>query len=82
MDLIKKKSIALNEATHTRLLKLIAQLQTRSGVNTTANQAINTLLDGWEELSKMAGEVEGEDSEGRFYTGFINSAFIEKYFRI
>jgi hypothetical protein len=48
MDLIKKKSIALTEATHARLMEVVGFLQSQRGINTTANQAIEALLHKWE----------------------------------
>jgi hypothetical protein len=50
MDLIKKKSIALTEATHTRLMEVVGFLQAKRGTNTTANQALEVLLDNWETI--------------------------------
>ena len=50
MDLIKKKSVGLTPETHSRLLKVVAQIQAKRGVNTSANMAINTLIDMWDKL--------------------------------
>jgi hypothetical protein len=47
-DSNKKKSIALTEATHTRLMEVVGFLQSQRGINTTANQAIKALLHKWE----------------------------------
>jgi hypothetical protein len=61
-DLIKKKSISLTEATHTRLMEVVGFLQSQRGINTTANQAIEALLHKWE--ANQAIEKLEEDQPG------------------
>jgi hypothetical protein len=51
-DLIKKKSVSLTEATHARLMAVVEFLQVHCAENTTANQAIEELLNIWEDGSK------------------------------
>jgi hypothetical protein len=57
-DLIKKKSIALTEATHARLMVVVEFLQVHCAENTTANQAIEELLNIWEDGSKTEPQAE------------------------
>ena len=49
-ELIRKKSISLTEATHARLMEVVGFLQTKRGTNTTANQAINELIDLYDQV--------------------------------
>lgn len=68
-NLIKKKSIALTEATHARLMEVVGFLQTKRGVNTTANQALEVLLEGWAALMCQA-----ESTKSQFGEPLIDSA--------
>ena len=46
-DLVKKKTIALTPDVHADLMRVVAAIQAKSGVNTTANDAVRVLLEGW-----------------------------------
>jgi hypothetical protein len=80
-DLIKKKSIALTEATHARLIEVVGFLQAKRGTNTTANQALEILLDGWVELERLACSVEAENSNGQDDLVYVESDFLDKHLR-
>ena len=56
MDLIKKKSVGLTPETHSRLLKVVAQIQAKRGINTSANMAINVLIDMWDSKEQPDAE--------------------------
>lgn len=75
MELIRKKSIALSETTHARLMEVVGFLQTKRGSNTTANQALEVLLEGWEALMCQAelnlNSVDDESSIDSAITDFI-----------
>ena len=51
-DLVKKKTIALTPEVHADLMRVVAAIQAKIGVNTTANDAVAALLDGWNVLKK------------------------------
>ena len=80
-ELIRKKSIALSEATHARLMEVVGFLQAKRGVNTTANQALEVLLDGWAELERLSGSVEAENSNGQDDLVYVGSDFLDKHLR-
>ena len=44
-DLVKKKTIALTPEVHADLMRVVANIQAKNGVNTTANDAVRALLD-------------------------------------
>jgi len=70
--LIKKKSIALTEATHARLMEVIGFLQIKLGSNVTANQALEKLIDFWRYEHSM--DVE-EKQPGVLEQIFFSNAF-------
>lgn len=81
MDLIRKKSIALNESTHARLMELIGVLQAKHKVNIKADTALNVLIDGWAELERLACSVEAENSNGQLDAVYVESDFLDKHLR-
>ena len=46
-DLVKKKTIALTPEVHADLMRVVANIQAKNGVNTTANDAVAALLEHW-----------------------------------
>ena len=51
-DLVKKKNVSLTPEVHADLMRVVAAIQAKSGVNTTANDAVRVLLEGWEVMQK------------------------------
>jgi len=78
-DLVKKKTIALTPEVHADLMRVVAAIQAKSGVNTTANDAVAALLDGWKELGLLS-EREGLRF-GHTELLYVESDFLDKHFR-
>jgi hypothetical protein len=78
-ELIRKKSIALSEATHARLMEVVGFLQAKRGVNTTANQALEVLLEGWDALLNQAesNKIQFEQMEDYFITDKVMDFIID-----
>ena len=64
-DLVKKKTIALTPEVHADLMRVVAAIQAKSGVNTTANDAVRVLLEGFDVL-KNGYQVPNIESGRRF----------------
>mgnify|MGYP003441368503 FL=1 len=79
MDLVKKKTIALTPEVHADLMRVVANIQAKNGVNTTANDAVRALLDGWKELGLLS-EREGLRF-GHTELLYVESDFLDKHFR-
>ena len=79
-DLVKKKTIALTPEVHADLMRVVAAIQAKSGVNTTANDAVRVLLDGWKELGLLS-EREGLRKIGHTEFLYVESDFLDKNFR-
>ena len=60
-DLVKKKTIALTPEVHADLMRVVAAIQAKSGVNTTANDAVRVLLEGWN-IKSNDGWIESKTS--------------------
>ena len=78
-DLVKKKTIALTPEVHADLMRVVANIQAKNGVNTTANDAVRALLDGWKELGLLS-EREGLRF-GHTELLYVESDFLDKHFR-
>ena len=51
-DLVLQKMLRVTPETHARVMQVIAEIQTRTKVNTSADSAVRMLLEGWEVLKK------------------------------
>lgn len=58
MDLVKKKNVSLTPEVHANLMRVVAAIQAKSGVNTTANDAVRALLDKWNEDQMIADAID------------------------
>ena len=80
-DLVKKKTIALTPEVHADLMRVVAAIQAKSGVNTTANDAVLVLLDGWKELERISkGDVVIITSERVVDRGEVVTPFLDAHF--
>ena len=80
-DLVKKKTIALTPEVHADLMRVVAAIQAKSGVNTTANDAVRVLLEGWKELERISkGDIVIITSENIVDRGEVVTPFLEEYF--
>lgn len=80
-DLVKKKTIALTPEVHADLMRVVAAIQAKSGVNTTANDAVRVLLEGWKELERISkGDVVIVTSERVVDRGEVVTPFLEEHF--
>ena len=81
MDLVKKKNVSLTPEVHADLMRVVAAIQAKSGVNTTANDAVRALLDGWKELERISrGDIVIITSEQMVDTGEVVTPFLEEHF--
>jgi hypothetical protein len=80
-DLVKKKTISLTPEVHADLMRVVAAIQAKSGVNTTANDAVRVLLDGWKELERISkGDIVIIASENIVDRGEVVTPFLEEHF--
>ena len=80
-DLVKKKTIALTPEVHADLMRVVAAIQAKSGVNTTANDAVRVLLEGWKELERISkGDIVIITSERMVDRGEVVTPFFEEHF--
>ena len=80
-DLVKKKTIALTPDVHADLMRVVAAIQAKSGVNTTANDAVRVLLEGWKELERISkGDVVIITSERVVDRGEVVTPFLDAHF--
>jgi len=80
-DLVKKKTIALTPEVHADLMRVVAAIQAKSGVNTTANDAVRVLLEGWKELERISkGDVVIITSERVVDRGEVVTPFLDAHF--
>ena len=80
-DLVKKKTIALTPEVHADLMRVVAAIQAKSGVNTTANDAVRVLLEGWKELERISkGDIVIITSENIVDRGEVVTPFLEEHF--
>lgn len=80
-DLVKKKNVSLTPEVHADLMRVVAAIQAKSGVNTTANDAVRVLLDGWKELERISkGDIVIIASENIVDRGEVVTPFLEEHF--
>jgi len=80
-DLVKKKTIALTPEVHADLMRVVAAIQAKSGVNTTANDAVRVSLEGWKELERISkGDVVIITSERVVDRGEVVTPFLDAHF--
>ena len=80
-DLVKKKNVSLTPEVHADLMRVVAAIQAKSGVNTTANDAVRVLLEGWKELERISkGDVVIITSERVVDRGEVVTPFLEEHF--
>jgi len=80
-DLVKKKTIALTPEVHADLMRVVAAIQAKSGVNTTANDAVRVLLEGWKELERISkGDIVIITSERMVDRGEVVTPFLDAHF--
>jgi len=53
-DLVLQKMIRVTPETHARVMQVIAEIQARTKVNTSADIAVRVLLEGWKELERIS----------------------------
>lgn len=81
MDLVKKKNVSLTLDVHADLMRVVAAIQAKSGVNTTANDAVRVLLEGWKELERISkGDVVIITSERVVDRGEVVTPFLDAHF--
>ena len=80
-DLIPQKMVRVTLTTHADLMRVVAAIQAKSGVNTTANDAVQVLLEGWKELERISkGDVVIITSERVVDRGEIVTPFLVCHF--
>ena len=80
-DLVKKKNVSLTPEVHADLMRVVAAIQAKSGVNTTANDAVRVLLEGWKELERISkGDVVIITSERVVDRGEVVTPFLDAHF--
>lgn len=80
-ELVKNKTIALTPEVHADLMRVVAAIQAKSGVNTTANDAVRVLLEGWKELERISkGDIVIITSERIVDRGEVVTPFLEEHF--
>ena len=67
--------------THARVMQVIAEIQARTKVNTSADSAVRVLLEGWKELERISkGDIVIITSERMVDTGEVVTPFLEEHF--
>lgn len=67
--------------THARVMQVIAEIQARTKVNTSADSAVRVLLEGWKELERISkGDIVIITSERMVDRGEVVTPFLEEYF--
>lgn len=79
-ELIRKKSITLTGETHARLMGVAGFLQAKRGANTTSNQALEVLLEGWEVLiAQSNSNPELKEIGAPCFETFLVTEFIKRH---
>ena len=78
-DLVLQKMLRVTPETHAAIMAIAGDMQMRTGKNTTANDAVRALLDGWKELGLLS-EREGLRF-GHTELLYVESDFLDKHFR-
>jgi hypothetical protein len=80
-DLVLQKMVRVTLPTHAALVRVAADIQARTGKNTSMDEAIRVLCEGWGELERIArGDVTIFTSENIVDCGDVFSEFNDKYF--
>ena len=80
-DLVLQKMLRVTPETHARVMQVIAEIQARTKVNTSADSAVRVLLEGWKELERISkGDIVIITSERMVDRGEVVTPFLEEYF--
>lgn len=80
-DLVLQKMIRITPETHARVMQVIAEIQARTKVNTSADSAVRVLLEGWKELERISkGDIVIITSELMVDRGEVVTPFLEEHF--
>jgi len=80
-DLVLQKMIRVTPETHARVMQVIAEIQARTKVNTSADIAVRVLLEGWKELERISkGDIVIITSENIVDRGKVVTPFLEEHF--
>ncbi|HPM22049.1 MAG TPA: hypothetical protein PLY35_12445, partial [Thermotogota bacterium] len=80
-DLVLQKMIRVTPETHARVMQVIAEIQARTKVNTSADIAVRVLLEGWKELERISkGDIVIITSERMVDRGEVVTPFLEEHF--
>ena len=80
-DLVLQKMIRVTPETHARVMQVIAEIQARTKVNTSADIAVRVLLEGWKELERISkGDVVIITSERVVDRGEVVTPFLDAHF--
>lgn len=80
-DLVLQKMLRITPETHARVMQVIAEIQARTKVNTSADSAVRVLLDGWKELERISkGDIVIITSERMVDRGEVVTPFLEEHF--
>ena len=80
-DLVLQKMLRVTPETHARVMQVIAEIQARTKVNTSADSAVRVLLEGWKELERTSkGDIVIITSERMVDRGEVVTPFLEEYF--
>ena len=80
-DLVLQKMLRVTPETHARVMQVIAEIQARTKVNTSADIAVRVLLEGWKELERISkGDVVIITSERVVDRGEVVTPFLDAHF--
>jgi len=80
-DLVLQKMVRVTPSTHAALVRVAAEIQTKTSTNTSMDGAIKVLLDGWKELERIAkSDVEVHTAGGHIDSGWPVTPFLKKHF--
>ena len=81
-DLVLQKMLRVTPETHARVMQVIAEIQARTKVNTSADSAVRVLLEGWKELERIAksDDIVIITSENIVDCGEVVTPFLEEHF--
>lgn len=80
-DLVLQKMLRVTPETHARVMQVIAEIQARTKVNTSADSAVRVLLEGWKELERISkGDIVIITSERMVDRGEVVTPFLEEHF--
>ncbi len=80
-DLVLQKMLRVTPETHAAIMAIAGDMQMRTGKNTTANDAVRVLLEGWKELEWISkGDVVIITSERVVDRGEVVTPFLDAHF--